>query len=55
MMFVMNSPLLFVIGKSYHVSLKQGVGSEEQGFFISIFKNSDNHGDRGLLPWIMKL
>jgi hypothetical protein len=29
--------------------------SGEWGFLILIFKNSDNHGEGDLLPWIMNI
>jgi hypothetical protein len=42
-------------GDCYCASVERGAGSREWGFLILIFKNSDNHGNGDLLPWIMKL
>jgi hypothetical protein len=42
-------------GDGYCASVERGAGSGERGFLIFIFKNSDNHGEGDLLPWIMKL
>jgi hypothetical protein len=45
----------FMVPMGKAVSLERGVGSGEWGFFILMFKNSGNHGEGDLLPWIMKL
>jgi hypothetical protein len=40
----------------YHVFMGDGYcASVERGFLILIFKNSDNHGEGDLLPWIKNI
>jgi hypothetical protein len=39
----------------YCASVEWRAGSGEREFLILIFKNSDNHGERNLLLWIMNM
>jgi hypothetical protein len=39
-----------IVGDGYCASMER-----ERGFLILILKNSDNHGEGDLLPWIMNI